>query len=355
MERPVMNPMFMQDSEPAPKPPKPKLWRVVLAFVWRLVKRVAKAFAATLLAWPGGQQGTLRVEDGTPLQRAIRGILYRLAFVPIVLVMFVAGLVFYVTHPSAKPPEADPGGYGMYYESVQFTADDGVSLDAWLVPVLNARKVVAEQERALFKRDPAIVLVHDMGANKQQMLPIVRPLHDAGMVVMIVGLRGSAPGSRVGQTFGAKEAADVRAAVGALRARSYVDPARIAIMGLGTGANAALAAGQGDPSIAALVIDSPIDGFDEAFAARVGSDKAWVRWLRPLFKWTFEIMYHVDADTVELVRYVKGPVNKPILRFSGRDLGVPYEPRNAAGITRFLRVHGLGEKQQGQQVAGARD
>ena len=350
MERPVMNPMFMQDNEPAPKPPKPKLWKVVRDWAWRYVKRILRMIASSIFGWP--REDRLRIEDGSPTQRIIRGVLYRLAFVPIMLIMFIAGLVFVVTHPQGKPPEADPAGYGMYYDSVTMTAEDGVQLDAWLVPVLNARKVVQHGEKALHKKDPAIILVHGFGANKQQMLPVVKPLHDSGIVVLIAGLRGTTPGARQGQTFGAKEARDVRAAIAALRARSFVDSDRIAIMGIGTGANAAMIAAQEDQKIAALVLDSPIEGFDGAFADRVGPDKLWVKWLRPLFKWTFEVMYHVDTDELNPSKFAKAQADKPILRFAGQITEGEYHPRDVGGICRFLRARGLGDK---SQVAGARD
>jgi hypothetical protein len=111
-------------------------------------------------------------------------------------------------------------------------------------------------------------------------------------------------------------------------------------------------AAQDDPRIAALVLDSPIEGFDGAFADRVGPDKAWVRVLRPLFKWTFEVMYHVDTDTLNPSTYAPSQVEKPVLRFASAITQGEYQPRNVAGICRFLRVHGLGDK---AQIAGARD
>jgi len=349
MERPVMNPMFMQENEPPKKPPKPKLWKVVAGVVWRVAKRIGQTVASALLAWP--QKDRLRIEDGTPIQRIVRGILYRLAFVPVVLVLFIVGLVFYVTHPQGKPPEADPSGYGMYYDSVKMTTEDGVELEGWIVPVLNARKVVENKEKILSKKDPAVILVHGFGANKQQMLPAVKPLHDSGCVVLILGLRGTTPGARQGQTFGVKEAFDVRAGLEALRSRSFVDADRIAIMGIGTGANAAMIAALSDSKVAALVLDSPIDGFDAAFAERIGSEGAWVRWLRPLFKWTFEVMYRVDSDQLEHERASKATENRPTLRFASAITTGEYHPRNMGGICRFLRVHGLGER---AEVAGAK-
>ena len=68
-----------------------------------------------------------------------------------------------------------------------------------------------------------------------------------------------------------------------LRRRAYVDPAKIAVVGVGTGANAALIMARNDPALAALVAAGPVDGFDSAFANRVGSDHRWLPPLRPMF------------------------------------------------------------------------
>ena len=85
------------------------------------------------------------------------------------------------------------------------------------------------------------------------MLPLVTPLHQAGYIVFVLGLRGSNLGSTYGSTFGLSESNDVKAAVDLLRKTPFVDTKRIAVLGLGTGATASLLAVQKDPGIAAMV------------------------------------------------------------------------------------------------------
>src|SRR3712207_7763954 len=55
-----------------------------------------------------------------------------------------------------------------------------------------------------------------------------------------VGLRGVGAGRTRGQTFGIEEARDLAAAVNRVRENPFVDPDRVAVLGIGTGANAAL-------------------------------------------------------------------------------------------------------------------
>src|SRR5262249_29813903 len=145
---------------------------------------------------------------------------------------------------------------GVYYDPVNFLSDDGARLEGWLVPVVDAKKVLEEKDQIIGKRYPAVVLVHDFAGSRQQLLPMVQPLHNAGFVVLAMNLRGTTQSAREAQTFGIKEAMDVKAAVDMLRRRLFVDPAKIAVVGIGTGANAAMIAGRNDPSIAALVLSA---------------------------------------------------------------------------------------------------
>ena len=142
MQRPVMNPMFMEEKEAASKKKK----RFRFQWSWILVggKFVGRLFFTNIFRI---NRARLRVEDGTPVQRFIRGLLYRLAFVPLVLVLFVVALVFAVTHPPHLPPDTDPLVQGVYYDPVTFLSEDGTRLEGWLVPVYDAKRVLEDRER----------------------------------------------------------------------------------------------------------------------------------------------------------------------------------------------------------------
>ena len=359
MQRPVMNPMFMEEKDAAStRKPKLSVKQRVVQFAWTTLLRGLK-FARRLLFTNVFKldRAKLRVEDAPPLQRFIRALLYRIAFVPVLLALFVIALVFAVTHPPrVAGAEGDPLVHGVYYDPVDFLSEDGTRLDGWLVPVYDAKRVLEEKERSLHKKHPAIVLVHDYTSTRQQMLPLVPKLHDAGMVVLVVSLRGSGASGGSAQTFGLKEAMDVRAAVEMLRRRAYVDPARVSVLGIGTGANAAVIAAEQDPSIAALILDRPIESFEAAMVGRLGDDARWVRTLMPLFKWTFEAMYHVDADKLKVADFAGTMSSRPTLRFAGTGGVAPYRPKSADGLMKFLRAHKItGEDAKKSAVASTRD
>ena len=161
MQRPVMNPMFMEEKDAgaaAARTRKPRWHQVARGWLLRGLKFAWRVLFTRLYK---GDQARLRIEDGTPAQRFIRALLYRLAFVPVVLVSFVTALVFAVTHPPRTLGEGDPLVQGVYYDPVNFLSEDGTRLEGWLVPVYDAKRVLEEKERALHRKHPAIVLVHD--------------------------------------------------------------------------------------------------------------------------------------------------------------------------------------------------
>jgi pimeloyl-ACP methyl ester carboxylesterase len=184
------------------------------------------------------------------------------------------------------------------------------------------------------------VLVHDFGANRQQVLPLVAPLHEAGYVVMAINLRGRGPSASVGSTFGLNEAQDVRAAVELLRRRKFVDPASIGVLGIGTGGTAALLAAEQDPQIAALVLDHPVRQFQDVLNSRLGPKQPWLGWVRPFCKWAFEIAYKVDADDMNLNRFATLMQSKPVLMLD--EEGQPtatVSSERVKQVTQFLRRH----------------
>jgi pimeloyl-ACP methyl ester carboxylesterase len=356
-----MNPMFMEEKDGAaagangPRRKVP-LKKRILQFCWTWLVRGAKfvhrVFFTNVFRL---DRARLRVEDGTPVQRFIRATLYRLAFVPVILALFVVALIFAITHPPRTTVDADPLVQGVYYDPVNFLAEDGTRLEGWLVPVYDAKRVLEEKERALHKKHPAIVLVHDSAGSRQQMLPLVPHLHEAGMVVLVVSLRGTGPSGASAQTFGLKESMDVRAAIDMLRRRGYVDPARVSVMGIGTGANAAIIAAAQDGNIASMILDRPVESFESVIKGKLGEDEKWVQLLMPLLKWTFEAMYHVDADELNVGSFAATMKSRPTLRFAGTGTIAPYRAQNADGVMQFLRSHKITGEKPKSAVASMKD
>ncbi len=336
MQRPVMNPTFACEAQEQPtRKLRPLAW---LGPVFKLLARV-------LLASPFGKRRKFRNEEGSRAARFMRGLMYRLAFVPLILVIFLTALVFATTHPGRTDSGPDPLSLGVYYDLVNFVSDDGVRLDGWLIPVIDAKRVMEEKERVFNRRYPAVVLAHDFAASREQLLPLIQPLHSAGFVVLALNLRGAPSLSSDAQTFGIREAADIKGAVDMLRRRAYVDPAKVALVGIGSGANACLIAARNDPAINVMVVCAPVDGFDTAFANRIGSDRAWLPPLQPLLRWTFQMMYGVDSTDLELGNFAEMIASRHVLKTDARQGLV--DPPAITGVQNFLQKH------LGSQVAMA--
>jgi len=293
MQRPVMNPDFAPDPvAPAPR----QRWGPVAR---RLVRR---SMALLLMDVIPRRNKHLRIEEGTLSNRIFRAVLYRLALAQFFIGLLVGLSVAITTHPPHVKAGLTPQDLGIYYEPVTMLSEDQTRLEGILVPALDARRVLEEKDKILRKRSPAVVLVHDLGGSSEQMLPLVKPLHDAGMVVLALDLRGCGNSAAGGQTFGLNESKDVLAAVQMLRRRSYIDPNRIAIFGSGTGANAALLAAQNDPRIAALILDRPMCDPQLVMDQFIPRSPA-LKLMQPLYRWAFEFTYGVNVDDLRLERF----------------------------------------------------
>jgi pimeloyl-ACP methyl ester carboxylesterase len=334
MQRPVMNPNFFEETTSSDAPARRRRFiRLLGTTLWRILK-----LATRLLMYdPLHSIRGFRVEEGTPTSRFFRALMYRLAFVPILVALSACAIVWVATHPRAVTAEVDPATLGIYYDTVNFVGHDKTRLEAWLVPVLDARLVLQEQDKILRKKHPAIVLVHDFGQRREQMLPLIRPLHDAGYVVLALNLRGGGLRATRGETFGLAEAGDVRAAVELLRRRQFVDPNRVAVVGCGTGGNAALLAACSDPQISAIVVDRPVRDSFELVQNRLMPQSALLRWLSPLCKWTFEISYGVDAEEIATAAARKQVAARSLLLMEAPDGSADIsDTRLIERVTKFL-------------------
>lgn len=139
---------------------------------------------------------------------------------------------------------------------------------------------------------------------------------------------------------------DVRAAVQMLRRRAYVDPSKVYVFGMGTGANAAILAAEDDPAIAALVLDRPIDGFASAFSRRVGDSYRYLNKLAPLFEWTFEMIYHVDTDRLTVASLDAVMETRPVLLFDALRDASALKPQDVRGVQEFLSFHAMAKKNE---------
>lgn len=144
------------------------------------------------------------------------------------------------------PEHADgplPCDLGLASEDVQIAANDGSRLHGWYLPAAR----VDEDRR------PAVLMMHGWASAGADMLPAAQAIVGAGMPTIVIDARGHGRNDRADFMSMPRFAEDVDAAVAWLRARSDVDPDRIALVGHSVGGGACLLAASRDPRIPAVV------------------------------------------------------------------------------------------------------
>ena len=161
------------------------------------------------------------------------------------------------------PHHTEPGALGLAFETLRIGTENGKSLHAWFIPG-PARAAVADVEAATAAAAreeaevppaaaPAVLVMHGWGGNAALMLPLARPLHEAGYATLFVDAR--CHGASDDDSFASlpRFAEDTEHAFAWLSAREGVDPARIALLGHSVGAGAVLFAASRTPQVAAVV------------------------------------------------------------------------------------------------------
>jgi dipeptidyl aminopeptidase/acylaminoacyl peptidase len=162
------------------------------------------------------------------------------------------------------PHHTDPGALGLDFATLRIGTENGKSLHAWFIPapVRAARDDAGAVDSAAVPKDeadvspeaaPAVVVMHGWGGNAALMLPLARPLHEAGYATLFVDAR--CHGASDDDTFASlpRFAEDTEHAFAWLVAQPGVDAARIALLGHSVGAGAVLFAASRTPQVAAVV------------------------------------------------------------------------------------------------------
>ncbi|MBL8470006.1 alpha/beta hydrolase [Methyloversatilis discipulorum] len=123
---------------------------------------------------------------------------------------------------------ATPADYGLVAIEVGLPARDGRRLHGWFVPPAGGTPA------------PAVLVMHGWGANASLMLPLARPLHDAGHAVLLIDARGHGASENIDFMSLPRFAEDVAAGLDWLGGRHDVDRARLSLVGHSVGAAAVL-------------------------------------------------------------------------------------------------------------------
>ena len=145
-----------------------------------------------------------------------------------------------IRHSLAAPRVAEIGEpIGLPWQSVKFPTVRGKTLFGWFIPA---------GERA-----PALAVIHGWGGNAETMLPLARPLHNAGFATLLFDARCHGLSDDDSFTSMPRFAEDLEHAIKWLSRCDDIDPLRVMIIGHSVGAGAALLAASRSRDIAAVV------------------------------------------------------------------------------------------------------
>ena len=136
--RPVMDPMFLREQEEHSRYP----W---LTHSFHAVGRGLRWVGRKMLSRPFRFRRKPTLDDETTVLKVFRGVCYRLLFLPVILAGASAGLVYLGTHPKTVVPPEDPATAGVYFDPINYPSLDGTQLQAWFVPVVDARRVLLQR------------------------------------------------------------------------------------------------------------------------------------------------------------------------------------------------------------------
>jgi len=148
-----------------------------------------------------------------------------------------------VNHPPSERPEMekDPGDYGMVFEVVSVTTEDGLKLYGWYIPGENGA---------------AIMIQHGTPGGRQDGLYEADILNKAGFGVLLGSFRAHDECEGELISFGYHEQKDLAAWHQYLLSRDDVDPKRIGLFGESMGGGTSILYSAKNPGISALATGS---------------------------------------------------------------------------------------------------
>jgi pimeloyl-ACP methyl ester carboxylesterase len=180
-----------------------------------------------------------RGEGGaTPVRRwAIRVVTVPAAVVALYFFFGPVGMAIVDTHSLHRPIGSPPSAA---YQTVSFTASDGVGLEGWYRPSRNGASVL---------------MISGSGGNRRSTLRHARMLVRHGYGVLVYDPRGSGDSGGTVNSYGWGWEKDAAAALDFLAKRDDVEPGRVGVLGLSTGADIAIDIAARRDDVKAVVAD----------------------------------------------------------------------------------------------------
>lgn len=258
-------------------------------------------------------------------RRVLRWLFFLAGFVA----ALIGGIATFFAMRLIRPPRqrlwTTPSDLGMSYESVQFPAQDGVSLSGWFIPARPDSK----------RKGSTIVMVHGWpwnrlgeaatdllsslnGSTPVDLLRLTHALHHDGYHVLMFDLRNHGEsGTATPVTFGWQELKDLLGALAYLNRRPEVDPERIGAIGFSMGANTVLYTLPQTRQIKAAVAVQPTSV--TVFAGRFAADMLGIvgKVVLPLTQWMYQMAGGLPFAELRPSAAASGAGDVPVLYVQG--------------------------------------
>ena len=161
-----------------------------------------------------------------------------------------------ITNPihTRQALESSPADFGLAYEDVTVSSEDGLRLVGWYVPTQNGAVVMAQ---------------HGLKSNRSSMLEEAAMLQNSGYGVLLTSVRAHDESEGELISFGMHEMKDWEAWYQFLLDQEDVDPERIGVLGSSLGATEAIQYAAINDNIAAIVAHSPFSSIDDTVSTSV--------------------------------------------------------------------------------------
>lgn len=206
------------------------------------------------------------------------------------------------TQPARSALFGNPRDYDLDYEEVRLRTADGLTLAAWYVP---------SENRA------ALVLIHGIGTNRADLLPLTRDLAQRGFGVLLFDLRAHGQSEGDISTLGVLEVLDVRSAVDYLLGRPDVDPGRLGVYGNSLGAAIAIMAAAEIAELRSVVADSGFASVEWIVRNQFNSLVRLPAWTAPLVLIFGSWQSGVDPSQIAPVDRIRRISPRPIMLIHG--------------------------------------
>lgn len=236
-----------------------------------------------------------------------------LALIPPLIIIPLAGVLFLsrahaldlITNPlnERKMVDRTPAEYGIPYEEVKVTSDDGFELVGWFIPPQNGAVIMAQ---------------HGYKGSRMGMLEEAEILYRHGYGVLVTSVRAHDMSEGELITFGYYEMQDLEAWFQYLLTRPEVDPERIGILGNSMGASMAIQYAAQNEQIKAVVAQSAFSSLDDTVSTSVEAFTGLPAFpFGPLIVFWAELELGADSSLIDAKEWIGQLSPRPVLLLHG--------------------------------------